>query len=214
MVIALPPAGIAGRDGTAMPETHPPPDRRSQRPDPALPDVPPPPALYVELGLISCFSFLRGASDAVDLVNAARALGYDAIGIADANSMAGVVRIHAEAKALGLRPVIGTRIETVERLAFLAYPVNRAGYGGLCRLISAGRMATPEGEWQDKGVCQITLAMLAEHCTDVQLILMPPENLEERFTIAAESNVIPLPFRGWGKGGGNEAGHHPQPPPL
>jgi error-prone DNA polymerase len=50
------------------------------------------------------------------------ALGYDALGIADANSMAGVVRLHSEAKALGLRPVIGCRIETTEGLEFLAYP--------------------------------------------------------------------------------------------
>ena len=85
----------------------------------------------------------------------ARALGYDAIGIADANSFAGVVRIHTEAKTLKLRPVIGTRIETVEGLAFLAYPQTRAAYGRLCRLISAGRMRTLAGEWQDKGACEI-----------------------------------------------------------
>ena len=122
----------------------------------------PPRAPFVELGLVSCFSFLRGASDAVDLVLAARRLGYDAIGIADANTMAGVVRIHTEAKTLKLRPLIGCRIETVEGLAFLAYPRNRAAYGRLCRLISAGRMATLDGEWQAKGACDIDLAMLAE----------------------------------------------------
>ena len=67
---------------------------------------PPARAPFVELGLATCFSFLRGASDAVDLATTARALGYDALGIADANSMAGVVRLHTEATALGLRPVI------------------------------------------------------------------------------------------------------------
>ncbi len=154
---------------------------------------PPARAALVELGLVSCFSFLRGASDAVDLVSHARALGYDAIGIADANSMAGVVRIHTEAKALKLRPVIGTRIETVEGLAFLAYPRDRAAYGRLCRLISTGRMQTLEGEWQDKGVCEISLSMLAEHSEDVQLILIPPDDLEARFTIPAwASNVVLL----------------------
>src|SRR5690606_25939015 len=108
-------------------------------------------APFVELGLVSCFSFLRGASDAVDLVSTARALGYDAIGIADANSMAGVVRIHTETKKLKLKPLIGCRIETVDGLAFLAYPADRAAYGRLCRLISAGRMSTLNGEWQAKG---------------------------------------------------------------
>ena len=145
------------------------------------------PAQFVELGLVSCFSFLRGASDAVDLVTTARALGYDAIGIADANSMAGVVRIHCEAQTLKLRPVIGCRIETVEGLAFLAYPVCRAGYGRLCRLISAGRMATLDGEWQDKGVCEISLTMLAQHCEDVQLVLIPPRDMDARFNLVCHS---------------------------
>ncbi|MGB3165971.1 MAG: error-prone DNA polymerase [Alteraurantiacibacter sp.] len=153
----------------------------------------PPRAQFVELGLVSCFTFLRGASDAVDLVLAARALGYDAVGIADANSMAGVVRVHTEAKTLKLRPVIGCRIETVEGLAFLAYPTNRKAYGRLCRLISAGRMRTLEGAWQEKGACDISLAMLAAHSQGVQLILLPPGDLDTEFTVVVPSNVVPFP---------------------
>ncbi|MCB2066462.1 MAG: PHP domain-containing protein, partial [Erythrobacter sp.] len=175
-----------------MPEAPLTPDKRTIRLDPdAL--APPPPAPFVELGLVSCFSFLRGASDAVDLALAARALGYDAIGIADANSMAGVVRMHSEAKTLKLRPVIGCRIELVEGLAFLAYPVDRAAYGRLCALISAGRMARPDGEWQDKGQCEITLAMLAAQSQGVQLVLLPPRDLGERFEVPGwASNVVAL----------------------
>jgi error-prone DNA polymerase len=173
----------------------------------------PPRADFVELGLASCFSFLRGASDAVDLVLAAHGLGYDALGIADVNSMAGVVRIHTEAKTLKLRPVIGCRIETVEGLAFLAYPENRAAYGRLCRLISAGRMQTLSGAWQDKGVCEIDLALLAAHSEGVQLILLPPDDLEARLTIAVPSNVVAFADfvsgrggRGGGGGGGEGRG--------
>ncbi|MFN2100832.1 error-prone DNA polymerase [Altererythrobacter sp. MF3-039] len=165
--------------------------KRSVELDPELID-PPARAPFVELGLVSCFSFLRGASDAVDLVMTARAHGYDAIGIADSNSMAGVVRIHTEASTLKLRPVIGCRIETVEGLAFLAYPKDRSAYGRLCRLISAGRMQTLDGEWQEKGECHISLAMLAEHSEDVQLILLPPDDLEAEFAVAVESNVVGL----------------------
>jgi len=174
-----------------MPEGPLTPDKRTLQVDPDR-VAPPPRADFVELGLVSCFSFLRGASDAVDLVLAAHAAGYDALGIADVNSMAGVVRIHTEAKTLKLRPVIGCRIETVEGLAFLAYPEDRAAYGRLCRLISAGRMQTLSGEWQDKGVCEIDLAMLAAHSEGVQLILLPPDDLEAELTIAVPSNVIPF----------------------
>ncbi len=175
-----------------MPDTQPTPEKRTIELDPDSIDAPSR-APFVELGLLSCFSFLRGASDAVDLAMTARMLGYDAIGIADANSMAGVVRIHSEATTLKLRPVIGTRIETVEGLAFLAYPKDRAAYGRLCRLISAGRMATLDGEWQEKGSCDIALAMLAAHAEDVQLVLLPPDDLDTECTVPAwGSNVITL----------------------
>lgn len=175
-----------------MPDAPITPGKRRIEIDPDLIDAPPR-APFVELGLVSNFSFLRGASDAPDLVRAARELGYDAIGIADANTMAGVVRIHMNAKELKMRPVIGCRIETVEDLSFLAYPMDRAAYGRLCRLISAGRMNRLDGEWQDKGVCDISLAMLADHAEGVQLILLPPDDLAKPFTIAVPNNVIPFP---------------------
>ena len=152
-----------------------------------------PRAPFVELGLVSAFSFLRGASDAVDLVLRALAAGYEAIGIADINSMAGVVRLHVEAKQAKLTPVIGCRIETVEGLAFLAYPTDRAAYARLCTLISAGRMATPDGEWQDKGVCQITLAMLERHAEGVQLILLPPTDLDSDHALPAAAPIGETP---------------------
>jgi len=180
-----------------MPEGPLTPDKRRIEIDPDTIAAPPRSA-FVELGLVSCFSFLRGASDAVDLVSTARALGYDALGIADANSMAGVVRLHSEAKTLKLKPVIGCRLETVEGLAFLAYPLDRAAYGRLCRLLSAGRMSKLDGAWQDKGACDISLAMLAGHGAKeneggVQLILLPPADLDAGFEVPAWAiNVVTL----------------------
>ena len=45
---------------------------------------------------------------------------------------------------------------------------------------------------------EIDLALLAEHSAsenegDVQLILLPPDDLDARFTIAVPSNVVPFP---------------------
>ena len=174
-----------------MPDAPLTPDRRTLQLDPDAIKAPAR-ASFVELGLVSCFSFLRGASDAVDLVMAAYTHGYDAIGIADANSFAGVVRVHTEAATLKLRPVIGCRIETVEGLNFLAYPRDRAAYGRLCQLISAGRMQTLTGDWQEKGVCEIDLAMLTEHSQGVQLILVPPEELDAQITLSLPNNVVSL----------------------
>ena len=55
---------------------------------------------YAELATHSNFSFLRGASHARDLVLTALALGHSGIGIADRNTVAGVVRAHAFLKEI------------------------------------------------------------------------------------------------------------------
>ncbi len=138
--------------------------------------APNPPAPYVELGLVSAFSFLRGASQAKQFIETAFDLGYHALGIADHNTMAGVVQHHANAKVAKIRPVIGCRLDLLEGHSFLAYPVDRAAYGRLCALLSQGKMQTVDGAWQDKGECHLTLEMLARHSEGVQLIALPCEN--------------------------------------
>ena len=144
-----------------------------------VPFTPNPRARFVELGLASCFSFLRGASEAVDLVQRAWELGYDAIGIADRNTLAGVVRMHSAATKATMKPLIGCRLVLVTGDSFLAYPKDREAYGRLSRLLSKGKQQTPEGEWQDKGVCDITLEDLAAHAEGVQLIVIPPAALDQ-----------------------------------
>ncbi len=136
-----------------------------------------PRAVFVELGVTSCFSFLRGASDAVDLAATAAAQGHDALGIADLNTMAGVVRLHCEALKAALRPVIGCRLQLVKGEEFLAYPRDRAAYGRLCMLLSKGKMRDVNGDWQAKGACHITLDDLAAHAEAVQLIAIPPADI-------------------------------------
>ena len=49
---------------------------------------------YAELATTTNFSFLRGASHPEEMVERAIALGMAGIGIADRNSVAGVVRAH------------------------------------------------------------------------------------------------------------------------
>ncbi|MEP5938298.1 MAG: error-prone DNA polymerase [Erythrobacter sp.] len=137
-----------------------------------------PPGPFVELGVTSCFSFLRGASEATDLVLTALSQGHHALGIADHNTMAGVVRLHSEAKTAQIRPVIGCRIAVMEGFEFLAYPQDRAAYGRLSTLLSTGKMQTLDGAWQDKGECHLSLAMLAQHSKGVHLIALPGEDLD------------------------------------
>ena len=62
---------------------------------------------YAELHCVSNFSFLRGASHPEELVERAQAQGYAALALTDECSLAGVVRAHLKARALGLPLLIG-----------------------------------------------------------------------------------------------------------
>src|SRR5580765_4872635 len=69
---------------------------------------------YAELAVTTNYSFLRGASHPGDFVIQAASLGHAAIGIADRNSLAGVVRAYEEWSKLeaASRPrlLIGARL--------------------------------------------------------------------------------------------------------
>ena len=138
--------------------------------------MPPPPierAPYVELGVTSPFSFLRGASDAIELTLAALSQGYDAIGIADRNTLAGVVRMHSACKEAGLRPLIGCRLDLTDAPSLLAYPIDREGYGRLSRLLSMGKMRAEKGE------CELSLDDVTAHREGIAFIAWPSDDLDD-----------------------------------
>jgi error-prone DNA polymerase len=98
-----------------------------------------PPPAYAELDLMSNFSFLEGGSHPGELVEQAKALGLAAIGVADRNTLAGVVRAHAAGKKYGLKVLIGCRLTFLDGAELIVYPRDRAAYGRLCRLLSIGK---------------------------------------------------------------------------
>jgi error-prone DNA polymerase len=154
--------------------------------------VPNPPAPFVELGVTTPYSFLRGASPAVQLAEMAYRLGYHALGVADRNTMAGVVRMDMNLRGGGIQPVIGCRLDLVDAPSFLAYPRDRAAYGWLCTLLSRGKRHDLAGKWQAKGECHLTLEMLAAHSEGVHLIVLPPDDLEGFSAELAElTNALP-----------------------
>ena len=92
---------------------------------------------YAELAVTTNFSFLRGASHPAEMVATAADLGLAAIGIADRNSFAGVVRAYDEwKKRKNIKLVVGTRLVTVDGFEVLAYPTDRQAYGRLCQLLT------------------------------------------------------------------------------
>ena len=83
---------------------------------------------YAELQANTNFSFLRGASHPEEMVLQAAAFGHAAIGIADRNSLAGVIRGHTAAKEAGIRYCVGARLDLVDGASLLAYPVLQIIY--------------------------------------------------------------------------------------
>src|ERR1700741_3082197 len=101
---------------------------------------------YAELAVTTNFSFLRGASHPQELVARADELGLTAIGIADRNSFAGVVRAYDEAKKRKIKLLIGTRLVTIEGFEVLTYPIGRPAYGRFCGRITTGNLKAKKSE--------------------------------------------------------------------
>ncbi|MDQ4136993.1 MAG: error-prone DNA polymerase, partial [Pseudomonadota bacterium] len=122
---------------------------------------------YAELQVTTHFSFLRGASSPEELFAAAALLGIPALGVADRNSLAGIVRAHEAAKAVGVRLVVGCRLDLEDGTALLVYPQDRAAYGRLTRLLTVGK--TRAG----KGACRLAWDDVAEWGEGLIAILVP-----------------------------------------
>jgi DNA polymerase III alpha subunit len=142
---------------------------------------------FYEIGLRSNFSFLDGASHAEELVERALLLGLSGLGLADRNTVAGVVRLHASAKLNGLEFRPGARLifddDTPE---LLAYPMNRKGWGNLCRMLSQGNLRSK------KGVCTLWQADLLEWSGDLLFVAMPPSLPETADVQTFETRLAPI----------------------
>src|SRR5215472_627456 len=123
---------------------------------------------YAELAVTTSFSFLRGGSHPQELVARADELGLTAIGIADHNSFAGVVRAYDEAKKRKIKLLVGTRLVTIDGFEVLTYPIDRAAYGRLCRLITAGNLKAKKSE------CHLTFEEILNAAEGQILIALPP----------------------------------------
>ncbi len=132
---------------------------------------------YAELAVTTNFSFLRGASHPPEMVARADELGLAAIGIADRNSFAGAVRAYDEARKRNIKLLVGTRLVTGDGFEVLAYPTDRAAYGRLCRLITAGNLKAKKGE------CEFVFEqILAAGEGQIFIALPPPTLFSDAFT--------------------------------
>jgi error-prone DNA polymerase len=123
---------------------------------------------FAELAVTTNFSFLRGAAHPEELVLQAKALGLAGIGVADRNTLAGVVRAHAAAKQHDVRLAVGARLVFRDGTPdILVYPKDRAAYGRLTRLLTIGNRRAPKGE------CWLDFADFLAHAEGQQAIVAP-----------------------------------------
>ncbi len=134
---------------------------------------------YAELQCLTNFSFLEGASHADELVLQAKVLGFAALGVADRNTLAGVVRAHKAAKEHGVRLLVGARLDFTDADgdadgSVIVYPRDRAAYARLSRLITTGRRRA------EKGSCLLTPDdLLAEAGQAFVVIALPDDRLPQ-----------------------------------
>jgi error-prone DNA polymerase len=124
---------------------------------------------YAELQVTTNFSFLRGAAHPGELVVTAAALGHQAIAITDRNSLAGIVRAHHAAKEVGIRLVVGCRLDLRDGTSLLAFPEDRAAYGRLTRLLTLGKRRAPKGE------CHLDYADVVAHGEGQIVVVLPSD---------------------------------------
>ena len=130
---------------------------------------------FAELCTRSNFTFLTGASHPHELAVRAAELGYRAIGIADTNTLAGVVRAHVAAKKIGLPLRVGCRLvlQRPAGLTVVVYPTDVSAYARLCTLLTLGKRRTAKAQ------CHLTLHDLLEHREGLVALLVPPPEVDE-----------------------------------
>ncbi len=134
---------------------------------------------YVEFAVQSNFSLLRGASKPEELVVTAALLGHSGMGLADRNSVAGVVRAWSQSQHVKFEgnddPALpsyypGARLVFCDGMPdVLAYPRARKGWGNLCRLLTQANLR----EESPKGDPRLYRADLMEWGEDMSLAAFP-----------------------------------------
>jgi error-prone DNA polymerase len=142
---------------------------------------------YAEIGITTNFSFLRGGSDPRAYVHQASQLRLPVIGIADHNTLAGVVRAYKELGNPELahppKLLIGSRIVFIDGTPdILVYPRNREAYGRLCQLLTHGKRGS-ELDKTEKGDCRLTLDDLLQFSEGQLLVLTLPHRFDSALAL-------------------------------
>ena len=101
--------------------------------------------MYVPLLCKSSFSFLEGASQPEELIEAAAACGLASIALTDRDGVYGIVEAHVATKETGVKLIVGSELSIDDGSTIVLLATNRAGYANLCQLITLGRRRSEKG---------------------------------------------------------------------
>ncbi len=108
---------------------------------------------YVELHARSAFSFLRGASHPEALAKHAAEIGLSALALCDRDGVYGAARLHAAARAAGIRGIVGAELTMEDGTVIPVLAESRTGYQNLCRLITRAKLRGTKAHapvhWED-----------------------------------------------------------------
>ena len=134
---------------------------------------------FVHLRVASGYSLQYGASHPSALVEAAAGHDMDTLGLTDRDGLYGAVRFAKACLASGVAPVVGVDLAVANdprrpergRTRAVVLAESRAGWGSLCRLVSATHA---RGE---RGAPVTTRGLVGEHRDDVVVVLGPDSDL-------------------------------------
>lgn len=95
---------------------------------------------FVHLHVHSEYSFLDGASSLRRLLEGAVGLNMPAMALTDHNRLTGAIRFYQKAKALGIRPIIGSEVDLEGGYHLTLLCRDLQGYTSLCRLLTEAHL--------------------------------------------------------------------------
>ena len=138
------------------------------------------PSSFVHLHVHSSYSPMQGVPSLETLCQTARAQGADTLALTDTNGLYGAIRFLEVARASGIKPILGAELTYQTHRAVLLAKTP-AGYGNLCRLLSARHDA----------VFDFT-AMVAQHRAGLIILSDDQAALAEWHQQAAEDLFVEL----------------------
>ena len=114
--------------------------------------------------------FLAGGSHPEELVATARRSGSRPSPSPTSNTLAGVVRAHLAAKEVGIKFIVGARLDLQDAPSLLVYPTTAPPMAGCAGLLTLGQRRAEKGE------CTLYLDDVAAQAEGLIFIALPPDD--------------------------------------